>query len=320
MLTCHVTALEFIRQLWGEIKANIDNFKLKHMDYADDEMREWLAALDYVMPMADGFIQNELEHMMTPVASWIISLFREINQLLVVFIEDANFCQYACKPTPGEWSEWSGVECTQQCAPEGDNVNRECKLMRFRECRDSNGDVIPKENAAKECADDVLYETEMRKKPKCDVCSLVEMKGNDSKKIEVNCSDKHLSIVPFSIITTSGGSKELRFGDDESVKVKDIGCINLSNNNLGDECWPMIEQILMDAEKRIQDVRLDNNQFTHVPMNLFNCFKKVNFVFTKVKLIIFFLEIFIMPEEQQHFRSQMRTRQQSCQCAKEHDC
>merc|ERR1711935_479162 len=209
---------------------------------------------DYMMPMADGFIENELEKMMTPVASWIVSLIREVNQLFVVFIEDANVLQYACKPTP--------AEC----------VDRECKLMRFRECRDSNGDLIPKEKAAKECFGQELYETEKRKKPECNVCQLIEMEGTN--KIEVDCSNKHLSIVPFTIITTSGGSKELRFGDDESVKVKDIGCINLSNNKLGDDCWHVIERTLMDAEKRIQDVRLDNNQFTHVPMNLFNCFKK----------------------------------------------
>ena len=272
LLTCHVTALEFVRELWSEIKQNIESFKRQHMNHVDDEMREWLAALDYVMPMADGFIENELEKMMTPVASWIVSLIREVNQLFVVFIEDANVLQYACKPTPGEWSEWSGVECTQQCAP-ADSVDRECKLMRFRECRDSNGDLIPKEKAAKECFGQELYETEKRKKPECNVCQLIEMEGTN--KIEVDCSNKHLSIVPFTIITTSGGSKELRFGDDESVKVKDIGCINLSNNKLGDDCWHVIERTLMDAEKRIQDVRLDNNQFTHVPMNLFNCFKKV---------------------------------------------
>ena len=100
----------------------------------------------------------------------------------------------------------------------------------------------------------------------------------DSGKIEVDCSNKQLSIIPFEIITTSGGAKELHFGDGESVKVKDIGCINLSNNQLKDDCWPMIELILTDAEKRITNLRLDNNHFSSVPMNLFNCFKKVKFV------------------------------------------
>ena len=67
------------------------------------------------------------------------------NQLFVVYVDDLNITQYACKPTPGEWNEWSGIECTQQCG-EG-----HCELMRFRECRDSQGEVIPKENATQAC-------------------------------------------------------------------------------------------------------------------------------------------------------------------------
>ena len=165
---------------------------------------------------------------------------------------------------------WPGTECTMHCASD---ENKYCELMRFRECRDSNGQVVPKEQAAQICADYNLYEIEKRLKPECNVCKLVQM--GESNKVEVDCSNQNLDIIPFHIITTSGGAKELRFGDDESVKVKDIGCVNLSNNRLADDCWPAIESVLEDAEKRISDVRLDNNQFSYVPMNLFNCFKKV---------------------------------------------
>ena len=76
MLTCHETALTFVQNLWSEIKANIEAFKRQNRD-VDEELKEWLQALDYVMPMADDFVQNQLPHFMEPVSSWIISLIRE---------------------------------------------------------------------------------------------------------------------------------------------------------------------------------------------------------------------------------------------------
>ena len=78
MLTCHETALTFVQNLWSEIKVNIEAFKRRNRE-VDDEVREWLQALEYVMPMADDFIQNQLPHFMEPVASWIVSLIREVR-------------------------------------------------------------------------------------------------------------------------------------------------------------------------------------------------------------------------------------------------
>ena len=64
--------------------------------------------IDYMIPKVDSFIKYELPEHMDPIPSWMISLMREVKQLLQIWVEDANVSQYACKPTPGEWSEWSG--------------------------------------------------------------------------------------------------------------------------------------------------------------------------------------------------------------------
>ena len=85
----------------------------------------------------------------------------------------------------------------------------------------------------------------------------------------------------LSVHPSKKGGKAIHFGDKQSVKFKSIASIDLSNNQLGDDCWPALEGILMDAEKRVTDLVLDNNNFTFMPMNLFNCFKKVYIGFSQ---------------------------------------
>ena len=108
MLTCHVTLLKFVEDLWEEVKTNIQEFKLQHSGQVDPEVSQWLMAIDYMIPKVDAFIKYELPDHMDPIPSWMIALMREVKQLFQIWIEDANVSQYACKPTPGEWSEWSG--------------------------------------------------------------------------------------------------------------------------------------------------------------------------------------------------------------------
>ena len=110
MLTCHVTILKFVEDLWEEIKMNIQEFKIENSGEIDQEVSEWLMAIDYMIPMADNFIKYELPKHMEPIPSWMISLIREVKQLLQVWMEDVNISQFACQPTPGVWSEWSGIE------------------------------------------------------------------------------------------------------------------------------------------------------------------------------------------------------------------
>ena len=108
MLTCHVTILKFAEDLWEEIKMNIQEFKIQNSGKVDQEVSQWLMAIDFMIPKVDSFIKYELPEHMDPIPSWMISLMREVKQLLQIWVEDANVSQYACKPTPGEWSEWSG--------------------------------------------------------------------------------------------------------------------------------------------------------------------------------------------------------------------
>jgi len=85
----------------------------------------------------------------------------------------------------------------------------------------------------------------------------------------LDCSNADLKRLPFKI---ENGKYHLPSG--ETKKLKDVTKIKLCHNDLGDECWPEICNILQAAENKIADIDLSHNDFTFVPEEFFYEMKK----------------------------------------------
>lgn len=66
------------------------------------------------------------------------------------------------------------------------------------------------------------------------------------------------------IITTNG----------KTVPLKQVSKWDFTDNSLGDECWPMIVEIVKKSP-RLKDIILNSNDFTFIPCDMLEALKKV---------------------------------------------
>ena len=195
----------------------------------------------------------------------MILMKMEWDNLLEAYLKEANFAQYFCHPYPAQWEEWG--ECTSFCRETDASGFMSAAGVQYRQraCLTSEGIQIEYELGKKMCAPELVVASQICNDFPCPEAGVCKMEGT-----VLDCSNAELKRLPFKI---ENGKYHLPSG--ETKKLKDVTKIKLCHNDLSDECWPEICNVLQAAENKIADIDLSYNDFTFVPEKFFYEMKKV---------------------------------------------